>query len=439
MKNILKYIICFFVISYISLGVVFADWNENCKIRDNTAPVLEEYISNLRKVISNITSATQNIDEKTQVEKDLIEVKTQMIRLYNMSITWSWYRSNFDFLVIYAISNEYIYEIWRDYEMLDKEWSWLEKYSKAIVSRWLTSVNLKKENICKWLDSSVCNIWDWDILDVLSELQTNNELIKHYYRLSILDEKWDFKWSFKLVPNNFKQEFDEYYNWKTTADCIWSEWWFWEKAWNAMEKIWESFKLWSKWLKNWKEALWYFWITDNNAMRVQEYERQVLKNELSRQWISWTQADAILWNLERFNKEWIDWIFSNNFIMNSFNFIKNSFISQISEFDENVLQNFWWWDGKSNENNQTKSITQIETTDRKIKITKQVQDRISYMYNKELPSLKIQETWNEKLLIKLIDMHLNLWKAIKTLDSTVKIAEKVCNSQAVWEWKCSYK
>jgi hypothetical protein len=48
-------------------------------------------------------------------------MKEEMRRLFNLSITWSDYFSYFDFFVIYPIQNEYIYEIWRDYNLLQQE------------------------------------------------------------------------------------------------------------------------------------------------------------------------------------------------------------------------------------------------------------------------------------------------------------------------------
>jgi hypothetical protein len=36
-------------------------------------------------------------------------------------------------------------------------------------------------------------------------------------------------------------------------------------------------------------------------------------------------------------------------------------------------------------------------------------------------------------------MHYNINQAIKSLDWATKVAEKVCNDQWKWLWKCSYK
>jgi hypothetical protein len=64
----------------------------------------------------------------------------------------------------------------------------------------------------------------------------------------------------------------------------------------------------------------------------------------------------------------------------------------------------------------TKSIKELEETNKNIKTTKQVADRIKLMYEKEVPSLKIQDTSNEKLISKIIEMHYNINQAIKSLD-----------------------
>jgi hypothetical protein len=52
------------------------------------------------------------------------------------------------------------------------------------------------------------------------------------------------------------------------------------------------------------------------------------------------------------------------------------------------------------------------------------------MYKREIPGAELQDTSSEEIIAKLIQMHLSLSNAIKMLDDTISVAEKVCNSQA---------
>jgi hypothetical protein len=50
-------------------------------------------------------------------------------------LDWSSYYSYFDFYVMYSLKNEYVYEIWRDYNLLEKEGSQLDKYLKYLTKK----------------------------------------------------------------------------------------------------------------------------------------------------------------------------------------------------------------------------------------------------------------------------------------------------------------
>lgn len=437
MKNLKKLFIICFIFFTVQITTYWSACSSSCKIKDETPEVLLDYIDNLRTVISNITEKTVDVDKDKWIVKDYRELKSQMIQLYNMWTNWGGYFSYFEFYVIYPISNEYVYEVWRDYKMLDEEWKWIEKYKKALITRWLSDFEISKEEICEWIEDQSCNFEWWEVLKVLAKVQENNEKVKDYFRLSILDKKKLFIGDIMLVWDDFKQEFNKYYNESTTADCSSCEWGFFKKIETAVENITNLQTLAKDWIKEWKDAIALIdWSLSDKEYEARE--REILKNELQNQWIGWWWADAILNNLDKYNENaktsdsWIWFTKDNNFITNSFNSVVSSLWNQISEFKENVLQNFKFWEI------ETISLDKIGKTQENILLTNEISDRINFMYKKELPWAQMQDTENDKLRSRLIEMHYDINQAIKVLDWAIKISQKVCNDQARGRWKCDY-
>lgn len=438
MKFFKKYILLFLIIflSIWKIGIINAEdeCKTSCKLWDGTPDILLNYIADVRKVIVNVTWQTYKTQKDGKIEKDLKVLKDDMVKLYNLEVNWQGYYSYFNFYVVYPVSNEYVYEIWRDYGLLDDEWKWIEKYKKVILKRWLSSQNITKEEICKWIENKNCNFEWWNILKVLTEIQKNNERLKDYFRLSILWEETNYSgWGIYLTWDNFLRDFNQFYNKNTTTSCSSCNSWFMQRIWEAFNNIWELNNAWKKWIENWKKAI----SMINWTMADQEYariEKELLQKELSRQWVWWWGAEAILWNLERFNNWWLSWW--DNFVVNSFNNIANSVVSQIDNFSKTV---FTWslFFEKWKEKESTSVWSFIEESGNNY-ITEKVRWDIALIYSREVDSISAQEDVNQQILAKLVNMHFNLNTATKVLDSVIEIAEKVCNDQGSWMWKCSY-
>jgi dolichyl-phosphate-mannose--protein O-mannosyl transferase len=77
----------------------------------------------------------------------------------------------------------------------------------------------------------------------------------------------------------------------------------------------------------------------------------------------------------------------------------------------------------------------ISTTDNKW-VEKDIEQTIKELYNSELPNAQEQDISTQNFQSKIIEMHYNISQMVNSLDKTKEIAEKVCNSQATWEWNC---
>lgn len=406
-----------------------------CKIKEWPAPSLDKYINNLRKVITNITkevgiteSKLSDQEKKSSVKKDINSTSSRVTQVYNKMLNFDGYYSMFDFYVMYSLKNDYVQEVWRDYNSLEKESSWLDKYLKYVTKKWYDWVNLSKDKVCSWVEDN-CDI-EWDILDVIWQVISNHESVKNYYRLSIVGKKGDFEWKLKLVWDDFQKDFGECYNEWTTNNCWQCEtWWF--------TKIGEKIGEISNWqenaktgMKSWQDAIAILdgtWPDRDN----ERLERKLLEKEMKRNGTSMNSSDNMLKNLSKY-KESSGFSLDNNFITNSFDSLKNTVTSQIKSFGDSITDLF-------KDKPKSMPVWKISKTDDSKKVTADVEIIIKEIYNKELPYSQIQDTSAEDLQSKIIELHYNMTQSIYSLDKTKKVSEKVCDWQAKGTWLCSDK
>ncbi|MDD5770276.1 MAG: hypothetical protein PHE25_04850, partial [Candidatus Gracilibacteria bacterium] len=259
-RNKIKIIISIIITIFLNISIAFGDCSK-CKIKDGPPVVLENYVKDLRKVISNISSKIANYNKDLtaeqksgSLEKDFIGTKSKIIGIFNKIIDWDSYFIDIDFYVVYATINDYVYEIWRDYNELDSEGKGLSKYLKYASDKGY-SFDLTKDEICKGITSN-CD-FEGNILDVLGEIIKNNEYVKNYYKLSILGNTNGFDTKkIKLVSqDSFAKDFDQYYNKSTTPDCSSCGGGSFDAITKEIDKIVNWQKNAENGIKTWKEAL----------------------------------------------------------------------------------------------------------------------------------------------------------------------------------------
>lgn len=459
MKNIIKLnkqykkIILLIVLFFCFQNISFAETQKpnECYIENWPAKVLQQYLDNVDKVLVNVTSqAKSKASEKDFLGKiaDIAQFdkfKTQSIRFYNWITSWDWYLWSFDFYAVYPVYTHVPYPVKRDYKLIENNINYLWDYYENLITNWVGDLVI--ENPCEWVEN--CNL-SWKSIDIISKLIENSGNILSMYSSNITNHNISSKEKFILVPSNFKDEFWKYYNAFTSEDCSNSEWnrWFFDTIEKSWEKISVNNILSKNAIKDWTNsidlALWKKSLQDQY-----EIEHKLLSEELSRQWVDWNNAEIILWNLsDSYNKPLS---FGNNPIVNS---VKNtfngnfgasrqswtSFWERWSWFSEAIYQtykkyqeSFWVWN--STQNIQINDINKIN---QEIIKSKDIEKRITDIYNIELPFAEHQDINNENLQSRIIELHIQLSQAINTLDKTTPTAEKLCNTQSVWQWKCNY-
>lgn len=425
-KYIFTFLIAIFILS--SNDIAFW-WCSECKIQDGPPEVLTKYLDNIKKIRTNISkSLSEQESDKWKLEKDIDATNSKVTSFFNGIIDWDSYYSLFDFYVMYSAKNDYVMEVWRDYNLLENESKWMDKYLKYVTSKGLDNYEIPKEKVCAGVEN--CELW-WKILDVIAELIKNHEAVKEYYRLSIVGKKNMFDKKMQLVEVNFTTDFGQYYNENTTKNCSLCEWASFDKIKKEAEKITNWQKNAKDGIKSWQDAIAMLDGTKDKR-EYERKERELLKRQLARDGTSAQASENALKNLDKYNKSG-SFSLDNNFITNSYDHLKNSITSQIEWFRDSIIDQFNAAGKKSVPTSKfSKNRDGLNTT-------KWVELTIKELYNRELPYAQLIDTSSDNLQGKIIELHYNMAQSINSMNKTKKVSEKVCNAQWQWLWDCSTK
>lgn len=432
MKRIITFIIILSAIS-ISTGSVFGDdCSNSCSIKDAPAPVLQEYIDNNRKIISNIANQLTPDSDNSIAGV----VSREYIKIYNSITNWNTFSSWVDFLKI-ELSWEIPVPVKRDLTLIAKEWENLARFLKNSILQ--SSQATVIENACNGIEN--CQL-SWTAWNMIWQLIENNSNIQEFYKLSILWKESSFRWNLSLVNSNFKSELQNYYNTYTLTNCSQCEWEFGQKITEAIKAISAQDQKSKEWIQKWKDA----WNTlngsKNNTVEYAKRERELLQAELSKQWVSWNNGEAILKNLDRYNNN--AYSNQNNRLNNAVAITKESLesnanaLSYASSVYQSVKQLYQKWSSYLSWNTPTVPISELVNIDSSVTSAQSIMREIDNAYQREIPFIAAQDTNSDKLQGRIIQMHIDLSQAINTLDKTIPFAQKVCNDQDRWNWRCKY-
>ncbi len=409
-----------------STNIAFWDCNSWCKIKDWPAEVLNNYLTNLKKLSNNFNSQISNLETNTWIWREISKTRKNIQLSFNKIISWDSYYSLFDFFVLYWTKKEYVVEVWRDYNLLEKENIALKKYLDRVIKRWYDEWKIDIEKLCSWVEN--CSFNSNIAFEVISEIIKNHDAVMDYYRLSIVWKRNDFNKEIIFVPKNFKDEFANYYNEYTTNNCSQCEWATFDRISKQIDIIsnWQQSA--KDWMKSWQDAIAMLdWTLSDREQERQE--RKLLEAQFRVNWTSLNSSNNILNNLSKYNENW--WFsLDNNFITNTFDSIKNSVKSQINSFKDTILEKF-----KNTARNDIPT-QEFNKSDSWLKTTAEIEEKIAQMYQIELPYANLQDNTLESLQSRIIELHYNLTQSIKNLDWTVKTSQKVCNDQWRGLWVC---
>ena len=94
-------------------------------------------------------------------------------------------------------------------------------------------------------------------------------------------------------------------------------------------------------------------------------------------------------------------------------------------------------DKESNNKDSTISTWFIKLTSDNSEVSKKIKERITTLYESEIPFAAVWDINTENLRAKIINSHINLEKSINTLEKTIEVSRKVCKSQDGSKWDCN--
>ena len=438
----------------------FAEWSceSGCKIKGGTPEVILNYIENNTKILDNISNNlwewVKNINIPTNISTTWTKVSNRdsfsskmWLRIYNSLFNWNKSESGFK----YFLSNidwDVPAPISRDLRLIDNQNKKLNYFLSKVIKWWYSFNDIDSKKACEWMeDNWNCEKFLWNnIEEVIKNLINNNSKINLLIRKELgfmwfKSVVWDSSYQ-KLfaVDENFKTEIKNNYNKETYKSCADCKGWSIDRIKKMKDKIILNDKDSKSWIDEWIDA-WnlLLWINNDEDKENNKIERNLLNEELARQWVSTKNWDAVLNDLKNF--QWNSFGFSiwNNPITNSF----ENFIEQIEEpFKSNEFNNFTnaIWDINSElPDKETFTFDEIVKSKNNLSDDGIISSKVQILVKKNMWIISRQNKNTDKLQWRIIELHTNLWQSINTLEKIIPKTEKICNQQDAWNWKCNYR
>ncbi len=422
-------LVLLWLVVFILLNTTNVKAIENCKIEE-TPQYINSYIENIHKVVNNVNTivSKKNKSNSSNLSNSLLRLNTIRNITWSMNrlFTWDWYELDFEYS-----TQESIWEIpkqlKRDINILKNEY----KNLKLANPEW-SNIIISTKEICKWINNCNFNMnSDYNALLVIENLKrSTNNIIK-----ILINQAVDYRISnhWKIYFINYDQLIKDYskLNIKKcnlSSNDSWEKWFF---A-TIIEKI-KNIDLLNKnskdSIKDWKEAVNLLWWTSDNIKSKQK-NKELLTKGLEKQWIWGQSTQAITSNSNGYETtKWKD-----SFLKDKQWFF-DSIQLHINYFDEAIEKKFPWYK-KWNPSWENISTQDIESEINKLKKNQKKEINLNSQYSK-LRSLSVKEnTSNDILINKMINIHISISEMINTLNKTCEISVKVCNSQKRWQWDC---
>lgn len=422
-----KYITFFCSLILIPHYLYANECSSSCKIADAPAPALTEYFTNIQSLQSNILEALSDAESEIvnldNSEKDnSINSWKRLLQNLNSLLNFNDHFSSFDYKIALPITNEVPNQVKRDHrklESIDTRLSNILEASSRRNTGWWSS-----DTLCDWV--SYCTLQEWSVRQALLSAIKNNREIIRLYESSILDKAFLAEnRNFILVSDDFEAQIQDYYNKDTLGQCSKCEWNTWADVSEKIKNISLKNTGYKEGIQKWKDAwaLMRWWKPAHNAGT----QNKVLGEYLDWQWISWSQSDVVLNNLDRYGSGSIS---GNNPSLNSENYARAVVSNNLDSFSETLAEEFSW--------KERVPIVQLAEVNSEIASTEDLALWIQSLYESQLPFAQAQDNWSQELQLRILRMHASLVRTINELQKNKKLSEKLCDKQWTGMWRCSY-
>ena len=137
-------------------------------------------------------------------------------------------------------------------------------------------------------------------------------------------------------------------------------------------------------------------------------EKELLRKELSRQWVSWDNQENVLEALEKYNKKW-SFSLTNNFVANTFSTATEKFKDTFQQLKEEVVtdffENYEQKMTKAQKSLPVKDVNKVQSNSTQIK---DVKSRIDQMYAEVSNYWSVSEYNSDNLRNRFINTHIEI-------------------------------
>lgn len=429
----MKKVIFLYIFLILSFSTAYAAEDSCIQESKPTTPGLVEYQKNLDTILYTISkTVSKNYDSRSNdISSQIKTDKNKLNRLFNETIEWNAYESSFEYYVTYPINNDVSYSVKREYRELDKKRQQLNKTMALIAERWYGDVII--EDVCQSIKNN-CSIDSTTLFDLWEKIIKNHNRIINTYRKIVI---WEISKNEEIPTDlilvsksNFWLELLNTYSpavsKKLNSECGWLE-----RAKAIMSQV--SFinpEKEKSWIDLWK----YQWarvtgkLDSKQEEKEREVEKQLLWQELTRQWIPQDRHTSMVQSLDDFHQN--SWFSKNNNpITNSFNRLSKSVVEQWTSFSSSIEKAF-------EDNDENITLGSIDQVQSESDIDTQIWYSIAELYEYQIPASVESNRWSLELRWKLIQMHNSLNASNNLLQNTCQRAVAACNELNPWVWKC---
>ncbi len=437
MKKITSRILILIYIIYLFINTSFADTKPECKINDTSPKVIKNYLKNTRKIINKLNSeiAKNHTNKQNSWQKwknqwisEWSHLSNKALWLFNSLTSWNDYTLEFDYRLYDPIFNNIPFQINRDVKQLSNQNNQLENLISILTKKWYLDTQLNS-NICQWIPN--CNL-SWEAWQIIISIIQSTKNIKTLIEQWATHNKKNINLCKKVLFINNQDcnnIYKIYYDAKNECQDTWT--------WDKIKKSAENFKLSSNSTKEWIEA-WNLLTWNSNSTEYQELEKKLLRQELSRQWLSWNQAKQIMNNLKTYNNKNSPlsghWFFNHpleSIAKTISNAIDPDQKKELMAFKKSISDAF-----------SKKSASTISINDLIVKTNKNKKESINNyniqkIYLEQLPIAQAQDLDTNQITREVLQMNNDLSIWINTLNNIIPFSHKTCNAQWQWQWLCN--
>ncbi|EKE28298.1 MAG: hypothetical protein ACD_3C00082G0010 [uncultured bacterium (gcode 4)] len=392
----------------------------SCSLKDGPSEWVKEYITNITTVLSEIQkeasssscweSWTWSFDNFLGNWDKAIQEMTWDV---NQILTHDWFLSSWEFNLAPLFWWKIPQQFYRDHDLIEKQTDYINVTQKAVGSKCALDLAPKSTKLIN--AAKTYNVDTATLSTILWWFRKINNKWTALFRCNVVGS---ISWCESDDENNpFYTDIINWYSIDVLKSCV-AEDTSMSELWKKITKIfnWE-FWFWKikDWIKDWQESIkllsgvtWWGWKD------YEKRERELLAKELSRQWLSATQASAILKNLDCMN--------------NSVNVLNECIFKGISDW----ISRLKWVVTQAfiDVNKQVWEVNDVKYERRYYEQFDAITSDIQTQYKNLEILLSVQNKTQEKTVANLIQLHQNLIDTNKKLEDTIKPANESCKKQA---------